>query len=199
MPWRPASSRSLEGRGPEPAQVNPEAAVRILEWWLPWAWVASILPKGALPERARPSRGNATSTSVPDEWPVQASQETVSCIQVQMSPPSHPLLPPPQGWETEKGNLRRRRHGAAKQGSSRDSWDKHLLVPRPHAAPRQAWPLACLPGPASRTSPVLSCLFGNLHYAGWEEKGPLQTQVQPCLGALMKARPPACSLPRPKR
>lgn len=55
-------------------------------------------------QRSCPSRGNATSTSLPDEWLALASEESVSSIQVQMSSPSHPQ---PEGKEeraVEKGD-----------------------------------------------------------------------------------------------
>lgn len=117
-----------------------------------------LLPshEGPLSARACLGRGNATSTSVLDEWLALASQETVGSIQVQTLSHSHP-----PGQRGRKRELKRRRRGIAKQGRGRDSWDRALIVPNPHAAPRQARLLACPPGPRPRIPPGLSQLLSS--------------------------------------
>lgn len=59
-----------------------------------------LLPshEGPPPARSRPRRGNATSPSVPEEWPALASQETIGSIQVQTVP-----FPPPGPGRKEEG------------------------------------------------------------------------------------------------
>lgn len=108
----------------------------------------SALPEGLQPARSHPSRGNATSTSVPDEWLSLASQETVG-----LHPGTNALLFPLPRPERKREQEKREVRGlVAKQGRN---GDKALIVQghtqpprqsRPGASASQDWSLELHPG-----------------------------------------------------
>ena len=89
----------------------------------------------------------------------------------------HPLPTPiPLAREEGRGSKRGGRRGVAKQGRSRDSDNKTLIVPRPHAAPRQSRHRACLPGPGPGAPRGPSELLSNAHQS-WLGR------ARPCLSS----------------
>lgn len=107
--WRQTAWQSASSLGPREEGGPERAQGAHWHFWARswgsnslWAWVSSALPEGPQPARSRPSRGNATSTSVPDEWLALASQETVCSNQVQMPSPSHPHPPGQRGRKRER-------------------------------------------------------------------------------------------------
>lgn len=166
-PWQPASSLGPGGGGRtrESTGGAPRLLSKILERWLPLGLGGFCPPlrdpPSPPPARSCPSRGNASSTPVLNEWLALASQETSRSIQVQTLSPSRPL-----GQGGRKREHRRREVWGCRAGRSRDRGDKAVIVLRPHSAPRQTRQLACLPGQRPGTPPGLSSLLSNL-YPSW--------------------------------